>query len=238
MKSFNRLVTGVIFVGCLILAGLTVKVEAADWFNKLGQNINNEVIKPTEKAFVQAGQAIDQEVIQPVGKAFSQAGREIDTHVIQPIDFNVIKPIVGIGDTVGNIVAMALLIKSMVGPIKQTVAHITTQIDTLSGIRSGKDIVDPVFDILQELTTLPPHFQALLDKIAGSMSSIEDIVRPSSARDADKIKQAAVAMQSISASVDQMTRKIGQLNQMLHVRVKNMAESAEQATNEIIETIK
>lgn len=70
------------------------------------------------------------------------------------------------------------------------------------------------------------------------MGSIEDIVRPSSGRDADKIKQAAVAMKSISASVDEMTRKIGQLNQLLHVRVKNMAESANEVTNEIIEIIK
>ena len=181
---------------------------------------------------------IQRDLVKPTEKAFVQLGQDIDKNVIQPIDFNVIKPIVGIGDTIGNIVSMALLIKSMIGPIKQTVDHITTQVDTLSGIKNGKDIVDPVFDILQELTMLPPHFQAILDKIAGSMSSIEDIVRPSSGRDADKIKQAAVAMRSISASVDQMTRKIAQLNQMLHVRVKSMAESANQVTNEIISIIK
>jgi methyl-accepting chemotaxis protein len=258
MKSLNRVVAGVLFVSCLVFVGSTIKADAAsDWFNQLGQNIHHEVIKPTEKAFVQAGKAIDTEVIQPAGQAFAQAGREIDTHVIQPtgkafvklgqdidksvikpIDFNVVKPIVGIGDTIGNIVSMAILIKSMIGPIKQTVAHITTQIDNLASIKNGKDIVDPVFDVLQELTTLPPHFQAILDKIAGSMSAIEDIVRPSSGRDADKIKQAAVSIESISASVDQMTRKIGQLNQMLHVRVKNMAESANEVTNEIIEIIK
>lgn len=200
--------------------------------------IQEAFVKPIEKAFVQLGQDIDTHVLKPTEKAFVQLGHDINKEVIQPINFNVIKPIVGIGDTIGNIVSMAILIKSMVGPIKQTVAHITTQIDTLSGIKNGKDIVDPVFDILQELTTLPPHFQAILDKIAGSMSSIEDIVRPSSGRDADKIKQAAVSMQSISASVDQMTRKIAQLNQMLHVRVKTMAESANEVTNEIIEIIK
>ena len=258
MKSFYRIFARVVFAGSAGFFSSAIKADdVSDWFNQLGQNINNEVIKPTEKAFVQAGQAIDKEVIQPAGQAFAQAGREIDIHVIkpteqafvqlgqdidknviQPIDFNVIKPIVGIGDTIGNIVSMATLIKSMVGPIKQTVEHITTQIEKLAAIQNGKDIVDPVFDILQELTTLPPHFQAILDKIAGSMNAIEDIVRPSSGRDADKIKQAAVSMQSISVSVDQMTRKIGQLNQMLHVRVKNMAESANQATNEIISIIK
>ena len=34
-----------------------------------------------------------------------------------------------------------------------------------------------------------------------------------------------------------MTRKIGQLNQLLHARVKNMAESANEVTNEIIDII-
>lgn len=182
MKSRNRLVAGVAVVGCLGFFSSTIKADAvSDWFNQLGQNIHHEVVQPTEKAFVQAGQAIDKEVIQPVGQAFTQAGREIDTHVIKPtekafvqlgqdidkaiikpIDFNVIKPIVGIGDTIGNIVSMAILIKSMVGPIKQTVAHITTQINNLASIKNGKDIVDPVFDIVQELATLPPAFSSYI----------------------------------------------------------------------------
>lgn len=158
-------------------------------------------------------------------------------NIIKPIDFNVVKPIVGIGQTVANIVRMAIIIKDMVGPIKQTVNQIINQIDTLASIKNGKDTVDPIFAILQELTTLPPHFQAILNHIASSMSAIEDIVRPSSAQDADKIKQAAVAMNSISASVDEMTRKIAKLNQMLHTRVKVIADEAHQATDEILTII-
>ncbi len=228
-----------IVIASLVVWGSALNADAvSDWFNQLGQNINNEVIRPTEKAFVQLGDDINREVIQPAGKAFAKLGDDINKEVIKPVDFNVVKPIVGIGDTIGNIVSMAILIKGMIGPLQQTVATITKQVDSLSNIKKGADVVDPVFTILQELTTLPPHFQAVLDKIASSMGSIEDIVRPSSARDAEKIHQAGVAIASISASVDEMTRKIAQLNRVLHVRVKNIAKSADEMTAQIIEIVK
>jgi methyl-accepting chemotaxis protein len=247
-----------VVIASVAVWGSALNADAvSDWFNQLRQNINREVIQPTEKAFVQAGKVIDREVIQPAGQAFTKAGQEINTHVIKPteqafvklgddinkevikpVDFNVVKPIVGIGDTIGNIVSMAILIKGMIGPLQQTVATITKQVDSLASIKKGADAVDPVFTILQELTTLPPHFQAVLDKIAGSMSSIEDIVRPSSARDAEKIHQAGLAIASISASVDEMTRKIAHLNRVLHVRVKNIAKSADEMTAQIIEVVK
>lgn len=228
-----------IVIASLVVWGSALNADAvSDWFNQLGQNINNEVIRPTEKAFVQLGDDINREVIQPAGKAFAKLGDDINKEVIQPIDFNVVKPIVGIGDTIGNIVSMAILIKGMIGPLQQTVATITKQVDSLASIKKGADVVDPIFIILRELTTLPPHFQAVLDKIAGSMSSIEDIVRPSSARDAEKIRQAGLAIASISKSVDEMTRKIAHLNRLLHVRVKSIAQSADEMTAQIIEVVK
>ncbi|MBS1986993.1 hypothetical protein JST99_03610 [Candidatus Dependentiae bacterium] len=181
---------------------------------------------------------IQEAFVKPIVNAFNQLGSDINKNVIQPIDFNVVKPIVGIGDTIGNIVSMAILIKGMIGPLQQTVATITKQVDSLASIKKGADVVDPIFIILRELTTLPPHFQAVLDKIAGSMSSIEDIVRPSSARDAEKIRQAGLAIASISKSVDEMTRKIAHLNRLLHVRVKSIAQSADEMTAQIIEVVK
>jgi methyl-accepting chemotaxis protein len=188
---------------------------------------NQNAIKPFEKY-----------VAKPTEQAFVQLGKDIDQKIIQPIDFNVVKPIAGIGNTVANVVNLAIMIKNMVEPIKQTVHHIIAQINTLSTIKNGKDSVDPIFAIFQELTTLPPHFQAILNKIATSMSAIEDIVRPSSASDADKIKQAALAMHGINASVDEMTKKIARLNTMLHMRTKAIVDQAEQATHEILNIIK
>jgi methyl-accepting chemotaxis protein len=218
----KRGIVGAVAVGILVfsVSESWSGFLSTDWWNKkVAQPVQKEVIKPTEKAFVQLGEDINREIIQP-------------------IDFNVIKPTIGVGETVVNIVDMAILIKDMIPSIRRIIDNITAHITTVSHIKNGKDIVDPIFQTMQELTKLPPHFQAILNKVANSMGAIEAIVRPSNAASADKIKNAANEMRSINASVGEMTHKIMKLNEMLHVRVKAIAESANQATNDVLTIIK
>lgn len=73
----------------LIQRDLVKPTEKA--FVQLGKDIERDLLKPTEKAFVQLGQDINKEVIKPLEKAFSKesfdkAGQDINRAVIKPIE--------------------------------------------------------------------------------------------------------------------------------------------------------
>lgn len=231
MKN-TKMVCGVRIAGIAAISMCSLTHTFESWFQKnISQPFEKNVIQPAQKGFdTHIAKPFEKDVIQPIQKGFeTHIVKPFERDVIQPVNENLVKPVAGIVNTIGHVVNTVNIIARMITPIEQHVLAVIDHVEKLAKTAQGSDLVDPLFNIVDELIHLPSYFQALLDQVTQAMLPISDIVRPSDAAAADVITKTRATMVQINKDIYTMVSKINELSKRLRIRMRSIAKDVDQS---------